>query len=274
MRRFVLCLASSFAAAVAMPAVAAAADAVVTADLNMRAGPSTNFPVVGVIPDNGQVDVHGCVRGYNWCDVTWRDERGWVSASYLEYYYQERYVPLAEYAPTIAVPIIEFSVDTYWDSHYRHRSWYGRRAHWRGVWQHRHRAGVHRDRPADRIEHRRAGRQNPPEHRKGAPQHRVDHRDMTAEPRRKNRAAIRRERAHGHVRHRQHGRRQREQVERRVQRRALHSNRGNRGARHRQNNATRQHAPSQMHSGHGPRGGRGARPHPRAEASAHHGHHH
>jgi uncharacterized protein YraI len=47
----------------AVPAVALAQDAIVTKDLNMRAGPSTDFPVVDVLPARTLVDVHGCVQG-------------------------------------------------------------------------------------------------------------------------------------------------------------------------------------------------------------------
>jgi uncharacterized protein YraI len=121
MRKYALQLAIALVASVALPGMASAQDAVVTTDLNMRAGPSTEFPVVAVIPDNGRVDVHGCVRGYSWCDVTWADLRGWVSANYLQYYYRQRYVPLVEYAPAVDLPVIVFSVDTYWHDHYRPR---------------------------------------------------------------------------------------------------------------------------------------------------------
>ena len=61
MRRSLLSFAAVALATAAMPSVAAAADAMTTAELNMRAGPSTSFPVVEVLPAAAQVEVHGCV---------------------------------------------------------------------------------------------------------------------------------------------------------------------------------------------------------------------
>ena len=76
MRRSLLSFAAAALATATMPSVAAAADAMTTAELNMRAGPSTSFPVVEVLPAAAQVEVHGCVGGYQWCDVSWQLARG------------------------------------------------------------------------------------------------------------------------------------------------------------------------------------------------------
>ena len=97
----------------------------------MRAGPSTAFPVVDVVPGRTPVDVHGCVAGYSWCDVSADNNRGWVYAGYLSYPVRGSYVPLVEYVSEIDVPIVSFSVGSYWDSYYRGRAWYGERARWR-----------------------------------------------------------------------------------------------------------------------------------------------
>jgi uncharacterized protein YraI len=193
MKQHALHLAVALAAMLAMPGAAAAANAIVTAELRVRAGPSTEFPVVGTVPARAEVDVNGCVRGYSWCDISWRDERGWVSADYLQYYYQERYVPLIEYGPTIEVPIVVFSIDTYWGHYYRHRPWYHRRVHWRNFWRRHHRdheqatKPAHRER-ASRNERRRQARA---EHR----QTRSEHKVQRHEHQRKARAA-RHERRH------------------------------------------------------------------------------
>jgi uncharacterized protein YraI len=153
MRRYALSLAAAFLATAAVPSVAAAANAMVTADLNMRAGPSTSFPVVEVIPDDGQVTVHGCIGAYQWCDVTWQDARGWVSSDYLTYSYQNRYVPLVEYGERADIPIIVFSVGSYWDDYYRDRPWYGQRSRWVSVWRD-DRRGIRDGRRGDRADRR------------------------------------------------------------------------------------------------------------------------
>jgi uncharacterized protein YraI len=191
-------------AGLAFPAAASAATARVTADLNMRAGPSTDFPVVTTLNDGAEVAVHGCVKGYSWCDVTWAGNRGWVYAAYLTYPYHDRYVPIFEYGDEIHLPIIAFSVGTYWDDYYRGRPWYHRRDHWRSVWHggHHHRHHV-RHRSHHRAVHHR-------HHRRHAV-HRSHHRRHRAAHHRRHRHVrhhVRRHADHArghHAGHRRHG---------------------------------------------------------------------
>ena len=147
---------------IAGPAAWAASDAVVSVDLNLRAGPDTDFPVVTMIPEDLRVDVHGCVNGYAWCDVDWDGNRGWVSADYLEYRYKERLVPIVDYGAETNLPLVTFVIGDYWGSHYRHRSWYDRRDHWREVW--------------DRHDHEHAHGKDLPQHaRRDNGDHREHH---------------------------------------------------------------------------------------------------
>ncbi|MDQ2081089.1 SH3 domain-containing protein [Xanthobacteraceae bacterium Astr-EGSB] len=115
----------------AFPSAAKAADAYSTADLNVRAGPDTGFPIVTTIPDGSGVDLHGCVRGYEWCDVSWRGRRGWVYAEYLVYPYRDGRVPVIEYGGRIDLPVVTFVFGNYWHSHYRGEPWYDARERWR-----------------------------------------------------------------------------------------------------------------------------------------------
>lgn len=157
MKRFLMPLAASFLATVAVPSLAAAQDAIVTTDLNMRAGPSTSFPVVDVVPASTPVDVHGCITGYSWCDISSDGNRGWVSASYLSYAANGSYVPLVEYTSDVEIPIIAYSVGTYWDTYYRNRPWYGQRARWNTRWDNNWR-DIRRDERVDRRQDRREDR--------------------------------------------------------------------------------------------------------------------
>lgn len=59
---------------------AAAAPAVVTTDLNVRAGQGTSHPVVGVLPEGSVVEARGC--GDGWCFIP--QLGGYASASYLQ----------------------------------------------------------------------------------------------------------------------------------------------------------------------------------------------
>ncbi|MGV8939083.1 MAG: SH3 domain-containing protein [Allorhizobium sp.] len=114
-----------------LPAVAEAATAYSTANVNMRSGPSTRYPAVVVIPAAARVEILGCMRDANWCDVTFAQYRGWVSGSYLQTTYSKRrvYVDPQYYRP-LGIPSVEFNVDTYWDRNYRSRDFYRDRDRW------------------------------------------------------------------------------------------------------------------------------------------------
>ncbi|NLD56118.1 MAG: SH3 domain-containing protein [Burkholderiaceae bacterium] len=141
-------------AALALSGAALAGQAYTTTNVNLRAGPDTDYPVLRWVPEGTVVEVHGCLEDYEWCDVETMGERGWMHANYLAYPYQQQYVPVVNYGPVLGLPIIVFSIDSYWDNHYRRRPWYGDR---------------------DRFRHRGPDyRRPPPAYR--APQPRPDHR--------------------------------------------------------------------------------------------------
>ena len=180
MRRYALPFAAALVAgALGSPATASADDAMTTVELNLRAGPSTEFPVVDVIPDGGEVDIHGCVKDYQWCDVTWRYSRGWVYADYLRYYYDGAYVPLIEYGPRISLPIVSFSIGTYWDDYYSGKPWFHQRARWRDFWRghHQRRAEHHGNRREGRADRRDNGRADHSERRQERQEKRAEHRE-------------------------------------------------------------------------------------------------
>jgi uncharacterized protein YraI len=118
-----------------MPTAALAAPGIVTTTVSLKAGPGQGFPTVDRIPGGARVNIHGCFRGIAWCDVSWSDDRGWVSSQYLQYLFRDRYVYLPDYVDEIDVPIVPFVLTSYWSSYYSGRPWYNRRAHWTGYWQ-------------------------------------------------------------------------------------------------------------------------------------------
>ena len=202
MRRYLMPLAASLVATMAVPSLAAAQDAIVTTDLNMRAGPSTSFPVVDVIPESAPVDIHGCLDGYSWCDVSSQGNRGWVSANFLSYAANGSYVPLYDYTSVVDIPIITYSVGSYWDSYYRDRPWYGRRAIWNSRW-HDNWRNIRRHERAERRRDRREDRAD----------RRQDRREDRADRRENRREAIQERRRDARSERRQ------ERVERRTERR-------------------------------------------------------
>lgn len=102
-----------------------------TADVNMRTGPDTDFPVVEVIPEGTPVEVAGCLPDESWCDVIWGPNRGWVYSEYLGFDDRGEYVPLPDFGlSALRIPVVRFSVRTYWDRHYVSRPWYRDRTRW------------------------------------------------------------------------------------------------------------------------------------------------
>ncbi|MBY5865167.1 SH3 domain-containing protein [Rhizobium leguminosarum] len=113
------------------PAIAQAAEGYSTANVNMRAGPSTRYPAVAVIPAGSSVEIRGCLSDVNWCDVEFYGGRGWVSGQYVQALYQQRRVYVGpQYYRPLGIPMIRFSVDNYWDRYYRNRDFYRDRDRW------------------------------------------------------------------------------------------------------------------------------------------------
>src|SRR4029079_14100752 len=57
--------------------------AMTTRDLNVRAGPSSQNPVIGVIGSGQSVNINGCVQNGRWCTVAFEGGEGWVSSRFL-----------------------------------------------------------------------------------------------------------------------------------------------------------------------------------------------
>jgi uncharacterized protein YraI len=111
-----------------------AAPGVVVHTVHMRAGPSTEYPEFVMLPPGTQLEVFGCEQGYNWCDVQAGPNRGWVDAAYLQMSYGGHPVIVADSGVVLALPVVTFVLDSYWNSYYRTRPWYSNRARYRTYW--------------------------------------------------------------------------------------------------------------------------------------------
>jgi uncharacterized protein YraI len=118
--------AALWGAAFLAPGAASAATGYITNDTSLLAGPSPDFPPVAQIGAGAEVDVHGCLAGFSWCDVSLSPARGWVSGEDLEVLFQTRRVRVTQVTPAV-VPAVTFSVVTYWDENYRSRPFYAQR---------------------------------------------------------------------------------------------------------------------------------------------------
>src|SRR5690349_3688319 len=123
-------LRSLIAAAAFVPLAATANPAVTTQGANMRAGPDASYPQVGYLGPGYNVEVVGCVEGWQWCDVIAGPNRGWVYSGYLSYAYYDRPTLISYGGPMLGIPLIAFSIGNYWDNYYRGRPFWNNRAYW------------------------------------------------------------------------------------------------------------------------------------------------
>lgn len=118
---------------------AQSADGYLNDDIVLRAGPAPEYPGIETLPYGTYVSVQGCTEGWEWCDVVAaQGDWGWVPGDYIDYVYEGEPVVVTEYGPRIGIPIVTFSIVTYWDAHYRDRPFYRERDSWfhRRITQH------------------------------------------------------------------------------------------------------------------------------------------
>ena len=112
------------------PAAQAQQFAVTAEQVNLRAGPDPNYPLVATLPARVQVTVYGCLSDYSWCDIGAGWDRGWVYAANLQYLQQNRAVPLPAIGAAVGIGVLAFVLNDYWHDHYRQRQWYQDRNRW------------------------------------------------------------------------------------------------------------------------------------------------
>ena len=115
-----------------LAAPADAAQGIVTQNINMRAGPGIDYPLVAQLPQGTPAEIFGCLSDFGWCDVAVQDARGWVAGPGLQLLYDDRPEPLVGYGAVAGVPLVGFEAGTYWQRHYRDRPWYHDVDRWRG----------------------------------------------------------------------------------------------------------------------------------------------
>ena len=114
----------------ALPALALAADGYTTGNVNLRAGPDSSYPLIDTLPAGAPLSIQGCTSGWEWCDVIFQGERGWVAGNFIQYDYNNQYVLVPQYGVQIGIPIVTFVISNYWDSYYRNRPFYRERTRW------------------------------------------------------------------------------------------------------------------------------------------------
>lgn len=110
---------------------AQAADAISTADLNIRTGPGTGYAALGTIPGMAPVNVRGCTSGYGWCQVSYGGLFGWASSRYLAFREGSAGGSSDDFGRTaalIGIPLIAgvaigAALNDRHDRHYHRRDW-------------------------------------------------------------------------------------------------------------------------------------------------------
>ncbi|RWF54343.1 MAG: DUF1236 domain-containing protein [Mesorhizobium sp.] len=71
-------------ALVAMSGTALADTAVsAVADLNIRAGPGPQYPVIGVLAAGQSATLDGCIQNSKWCTIAEANGQGWIYSDYV-----------------------------------------------------------------------------------------------------------------------------------------------------------------------------------------------
>jgi uncharacterized protein YraI len=121
---------AGFMACVAAPANAQQPNGYPITNVNLRAGPGTDYPVILTVPADAPITILGCLPDYTWCDSVFRNYRGWMRSIYLSGYSEGDYYLLRDYAPDLGYRRVTFNIDAYWDSYYRDEPFYGDRGRW------------------------------------------------------------------------------------------------------------------------------------------------
>lgn len=133
-------------AGLAFASPAMAADGFALASGSLRAGPASDYPVVGNVGRGETLVVYGCVARYVWCDVSASGERGWFLGRRIAFEREGRRVPLPTVATVVGLSIVGFAVNDYWGAHYRGRPWFEDRR-----WRHGPRDGWRDHRPPSAV---------------------------------------------------------------------------------------------------------------------------
>lgn len=94
------------------PALAQAASATATADLNIRSGPGPQFESIGFIAAGDSAEVEGCLEDSKWCQVSYDGVTGWSYSDYLTADLSGEAVVLTERYVDVGLPVVQFEDDT------------------------------------------------------------------------------------------------------------------------------------------------------------------
>jgi len=97
------------AGALAAMSGAALAETAVSAvtDLNVRAGPGPQYPVIGVLAAGQSATLEGCIANSKWCTIAEANGRGWVYSDYVSADFGGNAVVLTRRPADAGIAIVE-----------------------------------------------------------------------------------------------------------------------------------------------------------------------
>ncbi|RWO86502.1 DUF1236 domain-containing protein [Mesorhizobium sp.] len=99
-------------ALVAMSGTALADTAVsAVADLNIRAGPGPQYPVIGVLAAGQSATLDGCIQNSKWCTIAEANGQGWIYSDYVTADFGGNQVVLTRRPADADITIVEAPAD-------------------------------------------------------------------------------------------------------------------------------------------------------------------
>lgn len=95
---------------------------------HLFAGPGLDYPRIVTVPDHARIVVHGCLGSFDWCDVSYGDQRGWIDGNGVELRRDGSWYGARRFDQRYRLPRVTFEIGDYWRHHYRQRNFYRDRA--------------------------------------------------------------------------------------------------------------------------------------------------
>ncbi|RWN36757.1 DUF1236 domain-containing protein [Mesorhizobium sp.] len=106
-------------ALVAMSGAALADTAVsAVADLNVRAGPGPQYPVIGTLAAGQSATLEGCIQNSKWCTIAEANGQGWIYSDYVTADFGGNDVVLTRRPADAGIAIVEAPADMDYDDTY------------------------------------------------------------------------------------------------------------------------------------------------------------
>ncbi|MQB42455.1 DUF1236 domain-containing protein [Rhizobium sp. ICMP 5592] len=77
-------------------------------DMEVRSGPGSEYPTVGMATRGSEATLDGCIEGSRWCRVDVNGMRGWVYAQYLNVEQNGNTLIVEEHRDALGVPTITY----------------------------------------------------------------------------------------------------------------------------------------------------------------------